>query len=169
MNTIQLYNQPLGWMVPYAELMPFPIIYSLPEQKRTSISETPFEYKLEFDIPELKKKDLTIKLDNNQLIIEGRSKKSSFSIFKRKRYYQEASYYKVVSVSDDMDVDNIHASLKRGILTIEIPKKKEHYNYRQIPVSGNDKPEIIEVPEKDNSGLILLAKRKLIALLRKAA
>lgn len=169
MNTIPLYNQPFGWMVPFAELMPFPIFYSLPEQKRTSFSETPFEYKLEFVIPELRKKNLTVKVDNNQLIIEGRNKKNSFNIFQRKRYQKETFYNKVVKISDDMDVDNIHASFKKGILTIEIPKKKEHINYRQIPVLGNDKPEIIEVSGKGNSGLISLAKRKLIALLRKAA
>ncbi len=169
MNTILLYNQPFGWMVPYAELMPLPIICSLPEKKRTSVTETPFEYNLEFDIPELKKKDLTVKVDNNQIIIEGRCKKNSFNIFQRKRYQKETSFYKVVKVSDHMDVDNIKAKYNSGVLLIKIPKKKEHIHYRQIPVSGNDKPEISQVPAASNSGLISMAKRKLITLLKKAA
>lgn len=169
MNTILLYNQPFGWMVPYAELMPLPIICSLPEKKRTSVTETPFEYNLEFDIPELKKKDLTVKVDNNQLIIKGSSKQNRFNIFQRKRYKKETSFYKVVKMSDDMDVDYIKANFKSGVLLIKIPKKKEHIHYRQIPVSGNNKPDINQVQETSNTGLISMARQKLMTLLRKTS
>ncbi len=85
-------------------------------------SETERNYILSFKLTDFKKREISIRVINNQLIIKGTHKKRD----------EFSSFYKSIPTSNNMDINNINASLKKDNLIIKIPKTK--INYREIPV-----------------------------------
>ncbi len=100
-----------------------------------NVEETPHEYKLQILIPDFRKKDLKIKLDNSYIVIEG-EKKSSTNIFKKRKNIHSTSFERRYAITKDMDLNNIDAKFTKGELKLVIPKRKEFISYREIPVEG---------------------------------
>ena len=66
---------------------------------------------MEFDVPGLSKKDISVKVVGNILSIAGENDSRTFN--------------KSYKISEDWDVDNASAETKDGVLTINIPKLEE--------------------------------------------
>lgn len=66
---------------------------------------------MEFDVPGLSKKDISVKVEDSVLSIEGDNEKRTFN----KRY----------NISEDFDVTKTSATVKDGVLTVSIPKMEE--------------------------------------------
>jgi HSP20 family protein len=84
-------------------------------------------YYVELDLPGIKKEDIEITTEDNILTISGERK--------MKEEVKEEDYYKVESsygkfsrsftLPEKIDVENIHAESKNGVLEVVIPKVKE--------------------------------------------
>lgn len=136
MKTLSLYSNLFDRHTLFADLCQFnPVMnyYSSVEL----VNETPYFYQIDYAIPGLKRKDLKIKTTHNQLILEGCSRKSKVKLFKKNSKVSEYSLYKTFSLGKDMEIDQINAKFKNGILSITIPKKQQYIHYREIPVNGS--------------------------------
>jgi len=86
--------------------------------------EGEFAYHIEVDLPGMKKEDINISIEDKTLVISGERK------FKEE--LKEENYYKIESafgkfsrsftLPENVDIENIHAEAKDGVLEITIPK-----------------------------------------------
>jgi len=89
--------------------------------------EGEFAYHVEIDLPGMKKEDISISLEDKTLVISGERK--------LKEELKEDDYYKIESafgkfsrsftLPENVDIENIHAEAKDGVLEVVIPKLKE--------------------------------------------
>ena len=94
---------------------------------RVNTREGEYAYHVELDLPGIKKEDIEITTEDNVLTISGERK--------MKEEVKEDDYYKVESaygkfsrsftLPEKIDVENIHAESKDGVLEVIIPKLKE--------------------------------------------
>ena len=94
---------------------------------RVNTREGDDAYYVEIDLPGIKKEDIEITTEDNVLTISGERK--------MKEEVKEEDYYKVESaygkfsrsftLPEKVDVENIHAESKDGVLEVVIPKLKE--------------------------------------------
>jgi len=94
---------------------------------RVNTREGDYAYHVEIDLPGIKKEDIEITTEDNVLTISGERK--------IKEEVKEEDYYKVESaygkfsrsftLPEKVDVENIHAESKDGVLEVVIPKLKE--------------------------------------------
>lgn len=72
----------------------------------------------------IKPEDLDISVENDFLIIKGKRERIE-EVQEKDYFYQECywgSFSRKVSLPEDLDTSKIKASLKKGIITIKIPK-----------------------------------------------
>jgi len=72
----------------------------------------------------IKPEDLDISVENDFLIIKGKREKTE-EVQEKDYFYQECywgSFSREISLPEDLDATKIKASLKKGILTVKIPK-----------------------------------------------
>lgn len=97
---------------------------------KLNISETDNKYFIEAELPGVKQSDLELKLDNNILVIKGKTEESKESkernYFMRERYY--GSFQRSLTLPNNINENDITANFKDGILNIEITKKLENSN-----------------------------------------
>ena len=95
---------------------------------RLNISEADNKYLIEAELPGVKQNDLELKLDNNILIIKGKTEENNENkernYFMRERYY--GSFQRSLTLPNNTNEDDINATFKAGILNIEITKKLEN-------------------------------------------
>ena len=95
---------------------------------RLNISETDNKYFIEAELPGVKQNDVELKLDNNILIIKGKTEESTENkernYFMRERYY--GSFQRSLTLPHNINEDDINATFKDGILNIQITKKLEN-------------------------------------------
>jgi len=94
---------------------------------RVNTREGEYAYHVELDLPGIKKEDIEITTEDNVLTISGERK--------MKEEIKEDDYYKVESaygkfsrsftLPEKIDVENIHAESKDGVLEVIIPKLSE--------------------------------------------
>jgi len=99
------------------------------------MTELPNYYCLEVPVPGMSKHDLTLRLENNLLIIEGKRQYEGKSNGSQSEI--KTNYRRSMTVPIDAAVDQIKAKVKNGMLIIKIYKQKQHDNIRTIPVSGD--------------------------------
>jgi len=99
------------------------------------IVETDDEYTIKADLPEVKKEDIDIRVENGVLTLSGERRVEKTTDNERE-HRREAFYGKFArsfSLPDDVDVDKISAECRDGVLKIHLPK------------SESKKPRTIEV------------------------
>ncbi|OPX23664.1 MAG: hypothetical protein B1H03_00985 [Planctomycetales bacterium 4484_113] len=94
---------------------------------RADVKEDEKAFYLKADLPGMKKEDIDISVENNQLVVTG---ERSFSKEEKKEDYHfvERSYgkfYRAFTLPGSVDVDNIKATYQDGVLEVELPKKEE--------------------------------------------
>lgn len=91
------------------------------------LSETDGNYELQIDLPGMKKDDITVDLSHDILTIAG--ERSDEREDERKGYHlSERSYGSVrrrFRVPESVNVDDIQAEFKDGVLTLTMPKTEE--------------------------------------------
>lgn len=92
----------------------------------TDIQETDEAYLMEVELPGYKKDDIEIELKDNTLTITA---KKDESIEEEKQNYihrerKRGSYQRCFTIDENIDVENIAAEFKNGILNLELPKKQ---------------------------------------------
>jgi len=91
------------------------------------IDEQDDKYVIKADLPGVEKKDIDVKLENGMLSIRGEKHTESES-GNGKRHRTErfhGTFARSFTLPDSVDVDNVDASYKDGVLTLSIPKKEQ--------------------------------------------
>jgi HSP20 family protein len=96
-------------------------------QPLVDIYEEDDKFVIKAEIPEVKKEDISINLENNVLTIKGERKMEKEE--KKENYHRAERFYGMFQRSFTLpgivDQDKIKANLENGVLTLEIPKKEE--------------------------------------------
>ena len=95
---------------------------------KTDIRENENSYVIDVDLPGFEKKDIRIDVDGGYLNINAKTDSSNDEeekgkFIRRERYYGECS--RSFYIGDDVDEDDIKATFKNGILSLEVPKVTE--------------------------------------------
>jgi HSP20 family protein len=92
-----------------------------------NISETTAEYVIEAEIPEVKKEDVRVTLENGVLTVRGMRRREEEE--KGRKYHRvERSYGSFVrsfSLPDEVNDAQVQAVFKDGILTLHLPKSEK--------------------------------------------
>lgn len=90
------------------------------------MTENNKEYILQFDLPGVKRDDVTIEIENNRLIISGERKLKEEQ--KDTRHFLSESYYgsfmRSFALPSMVDDEKVDATYEDGVLTIKIPKSE---------------------------------------------
>ena len=94
-----------------------------------NVIEDDKDYKVEVAAPGMKKEDFNVNVtDDNYLVLTMEKKNETKDEDKKRKYLRrEFSYHKFeqsLALPEDVNKDEIKASVNDGILTIEIPKVK---------------------------------------------
>jgi HSP20 family protein len=95
-------------------------------------------YHLELDLPGVKKEDIKVDIEDNNLVISGEKKLKEE--LKEENYYKVESYYgefkRSFAIPKDADIENIHAESQDGVLEVTIPKlqKEELETTKRVEV-----------------------------------
>jgi HSP20 family molecular chaperone IbpA len=101
-------------------------------QPPVDIYETPEGLVLLADMPGVAPSDLTIRLEDNILTIQGKAKHTidSEPIY---REFELVNFFRQFELSDQVDQEKIAARLNNGVLMLQLPRA-EKAKPRQIPV-----------------------------------
>lgn len=90
------------------------------------IVENENEYTIKADLPEVKKEDIDIKVENGVLTLTG-ERKLEQSVDGEKEHRRESFYGRFArsfALPDDVDVDKINAECREGVLKVHLPKSE---------------------------------------------
>src|SRR5690606_27859095 len=91
---------------------------------RVDVSETPEAYLIQAELPQVKKEDMKLSVENGVLRITGERKQQKEE--KDKKYHRiersYGSFMRSFTLPDDTDSDHIQAEVKDGVLSIKLQK-----------------------------------------------
>jgi HSP20 family protein len=91
------------------------------------ISETEGEYQIKAEIPDVKKEDVKVTLEDGVLTIQGERKQEKEE--KGKKYHRiersYGSFVRTFSLPDVIDEDKVKAEFKDGVLNLHLPKSEK--------------------------------------------
>jgi len=142
----------MSWLAPYKarerERMPYPVRLLdtlmepfnldplLGEMTPVDLKETDDGYSIKVELPGLEKDDVKISLEQNVLTLSGEKKdeetKENESFHRKEIRY--GWFERSFNLPGDVDGNKIKARMKKGVLTIQIPKKASA-KPKKIPIS----------------------------------
>jgi HSP20 family protein len=100
------------------------------------ITEDDREYVIKAELPELKKEDVKVTVENGVLTISGERKFEKEE--KKKKYHRVergyGSFVRTFALPEDADANKVKAQFKQGILEVHLPKN-EKAKTKQIEVN----------------------------------
>lgn len=94
---------------------------------RADVMETEKDFVIKVEVPEVKKEDIKVLLENGVLSVKGERKMEKEE--KEKKFHRVERYYgqftRAFRMPDNVDEKNVSASFKDGILNISIQKKEK--------------------------------------------
>jgi HSP20 family protein len=94
---------------------------------RVDIAETDKEFSIKAEIPDVKKEDVKVSVENGVLTIKGERKQEKEE--KNKKFHRVERFYgsftRSFTLPDNVDENKIEASFKDGMLNLTIPKTAE--------------------------------------------
>lgn len=100
------------------------------------ISEEANTYILCFDLPGVRKDQVKVETDNNQLTVRAERNEETESDSAKKKHLSEVyygSYVRTFTLPGPIDEKKIDAKFENGVLTVRVPKT-ESTKAKQIPV-----------------------------------
>jgi HSP20 family protein len=88
------------------------------------IEEADDAWIVEADVPGAKKDDLTVDLQEGELVIHGDMKEKERAGILRRRTRRVGEFEYRVRLPGDVDPEGIEAKLKDGVLTVRVPKPR---------------------------------------------
>jgi HSP20 family protein len=104
-------------------------------EPRVDIAEVGEELLLYVDLPGVKPEDVDVRFENRELQIHGKVTPPASKPHCLLNEYAVGDYYRVFSITDDIDAEKISAGLKDGVLTVHLPKV-EAVKQRRITVNS---------------------------------
>ncbi|HMK13801.1 MAG TPA: Hsp20/alpha crystallin family protein [Burkholderiales bacterium] len=97
-----------------------------PLQMKIDVSENDKSYTVRADIPGVKKEDIAVNIDDNQVSIsaevkEEKEKKNGDRVVHKERYY--GNVYRSFTLPQDVDDKAAKAHYEQGVLELTLPKK----------------------------------------------
>jgi HSP20 family protein len=89
-----------------------------------NIEETEDAYIVEAEVPGVKREDVNIEVDRNELSITGEIKEQEREGILRKRTRRIGRFEYRVQLPDIADPDNVEAKLDDGVLRVRVPKSE---------------------------------------------
>jgi HSP20 family protein len=91
------------------------------------IAETADEFLIKAELPEVKREDVKVTLENGVLTIMGERKQEQEEKGKRFHRIERAygSFMRTFTVPDNVDEDKLRADFKDGVLTVHLPKTEK--------------------------------------------
>ena len=90
------------------------------------ITETAEQFRLTADMPGVSEKGVEVQLDRNLLTLRGRPAEGRPAggewLY---REHRQGTYERSFTLSDEIDRSAVKATVKNGVLTLELPKVKE--------------------------------------------
>lgn len=110
---------------------------SLPSfSPKVDVSETDKEFEVQVHVPGVKKEEISIDLDKNQLTISGERKLDNEK--SERNYHSVESYYgsfrRSFRLPESVNQDKIDAAYADGILTVKLPKDVKKSTVKQIVI-----------------------------------
>lgn len=138
----RLMRSLLGWD-PFREMAPFTFDHSMTAfAPAFEVKETKDSYLFKADLPGVKQQDIDVNLTGNRLTISG--KREAEKQEKNDAYYtyerSYGSFTRAFTMPDGIDPNGIHADLRDGVLTINVPKKPEAQPKKVTITTPEDKP-----------------------------
>ncbi|MDB5036997.1 MAG: hypothetical protein JWQ35_525 [Bacteriovoracaceae bacterium] len=102
------------------------------------LDETDKEYRIKVDLPGVKREDVKIEVQNNQLVISGERQSEENDEKKGRSHFRTRSYgsfERIMTLPANVDPNRIEAHFENGVLTVSIPKT-EGPQARQIQIEG---------------------------------
>lgn len=104
---------------------------------KIDVSESDDKYMIKADIPGVRKKDIKVAIDGNQISISAEVQKESEekkgeAVVRRERYYGQQ--YRSFSLAHDIDDSKAVARYENGVLELELPKKSDGRQNKQIQI-----------------------------------
>ena len=99
------------------------------KQMKTDIREKDNAYLVDIDLPGYDKQDIKIEVENGYLTVTAKKESSNDekddkgNYIRRERFSGECS--RSFYVGEEIEAEDVKASFKNGILTLDIPKKEE--------------------------------------------
>ena len=94
---------------------------------RADIAETDAEFTIKVEVPDIKRDDIKITVDNGVLNIRGERKREKdekgVQYHRMERHY--GSFLRSFSLPDNVTEDKIEAQFKGGMLTLRLPKTEK--------------------------------------------
>lgn len=104
---------------------------------KVEVKETDKNINVSAEIPGMSEKDISVTLQDNNLIIEG-EKKSERKKEDKGYYSSEFSYgsfYRTIPLRTEVDAEKVNATYKDGVLNVTLNKLKEgHQNSKRIEI-----------------------------------
>jgi HSP20 family protein len=102
-------------------------LFSMAPAPAVDIVEKDNAYEVTADVPGFDEKNIEVKLQNGSLCIKGERKSEKEE--KKKDYHlterELGSFERRFTLPEGVDAEKIEASLKKGVLTVTLPKKAE--------------------------------------------
>jgi HSP20 family protein len=89
------------------------------------IEEQDNAYLIEAEVPGVDKKDVNIELVSNELMVTGEIKEREREGVLRKRTRRLGRFEYRVRLPEQVEGDNVEASLEDGVLTVRVPKVQQ--------------------------------------------
>ncbi len=99
------------------------------------IEETDDAFVVEAEIPGVKAEDVDVELDDDQLVIHGEIKERERTRVLRRQTRRTGAFDYRVSLPGQVDPDKVEASLKDGVLRLEL-RKTESAKPRRIEIKA---------------------------------
>ena len=103
------------------------------------LSETDSEFKVSAELPGLDEKDVNVSLAHNVLTISGEKKdeheEKTENFHRIERTY--GSFKRSVALPEEVDLDNVEATFKNGVLTVVMPKTIKAQAVKKIRVKAS--------------------------------
>src|SRR5215472_13368646 len=99
-----------------------------------SVTEIVDGYRLEIEMPGVKKDGLDISFENNELTITGRRSLPAVEGTLIHRESRPENFRRAFELDPSIDADKISAKIDQGLVTLTLPKA-EHVKPRKITVS----------------------------------
>lgn len=95
---------------------------------RTDVEEDGKAFRVKAEIPGVKKEDIEVKINGNQLFIraevkQAREDKKDNKVVRSERFYGEVN--RSFSFDEDIDATGAEAKYEDGVLTLTLPKAKD--------------------------------------------
>lgn len=116
------------------------------------VIENDDEFVVEADVAGIDPEHIEITYTDNNLTVKGEMADEREEKGEESRYHLRERRYgtfsRTISMPGTVDVDNIQAETKNGVLKIHLPKKEE-VKPRRIEITGGQKKDVIEGKSKD--------------------